>query len=403
MRREDSFWLQGATSRRTAIALLSAILAANGVFLLRYLLPLGSPIGSDFTYFWLGARLAWNGDPVGVYDVAGFTAAMREALPYMPEGQYGFAYPPTYLLLLVPLGALPLGKAFQVWLAVSGAAFAAALFALCPRRAVLLLALLAPGFALNLWFGQNGLLFGACVAAALAMAGRRPSLAGVALGLLTLKPHLGAALALVFLFTRQWRVLAVAALTAAAAIALSAAAFGAAIWPHYRTALASAADLSSPIAQGVSVRGSVYWTLLTLGASQAVAAIGQVAAAVLGLAAAVWAWRRPLAIELRLAVVIVALLMILPRFGNYDLACLDIAAVALLGTAHGRRGFLGLALAFWMLPQVVQMASVYNVQIAAPAAALLLLGCLGLASASEAAAAAGASPAARSAPLPPGD
>src|SRR5262249_23047072 len=159
-------------------------------------------------YFWLAARLAWQGAAGQVYDIDAFTRSMRQLLPYMPVGQYAFAYPPPFLLLVLPLGALSLPAAFLAWIAASLAAFAASLYAIFPRRAVLLAAVLAPGFTLNLWFGQTGLLCGALIGLAFALAPARPWLAGVALGLLVLKPHLAAAVAVVFLFGGRWATLA---------------------------------------------------------------------------------------------------------------------------------------------------------------------------------------------------
>jgi hypothetical protein len=376
--------------RRAVVAL---VVAANAVVLLRYLWGLWpfAALDDDFTYIWVAARLAWAGHAAQAYDVAGFTRTLRALLPYMPAGEYSLAYPPPYLLLAAPLGALPLTGAFFAWLAGSLAVFAAALWAVWPRRLVLVAAVLAPGFALNLWFGQNGLLFGGLIGLALAWNGRRPRSAGVALGLLALKPHLALALGLVLLVGRRWTVLAVAAATAVAAIGLSAALFGPDIWRVFLAGFGRAADLSSPVLQGVSVRGSVYWTLRTVGAAPAVALAAQAVTALVAALLAGRSWRRGDPPAVAVAVSAAALALILPRLGTYDLAFFAIAAAALAGAAAGRRATLGLALGFWLAPQVVQAGAVHDLQILPVVAVLLLIGALRL-----------APPAARPAPAPPG-
>ncbi len=364
----------GGLSPPAARAVAGLVVAANALFLLRYVAEAWpfAAIGNDFTYTWVAARLAWAGQAAAAYDVAGFTRIVHALLPAMPAGEYSLAYPPPILLLLAPLGALSLPGAFFAYMLGSAALFAAALWAVCPRRAVLAAAVLAPGVALNLWFGQNGLLFGGLLGLALAWARTRPRLAGVALGMLALKPHLAVALGLVLLLGRRWTVLAVAAATVAALGLLSVAVFGAAVWGQYLAGFGRAVDLSSPVLQGLSVRGSVYWTLRVAGLASAPALAVQGAAAAIAAVLAGRSWRRGDPPAVALAVSAAALPLILPRLGTYDLAYFAVAAAALAAAAGGRRRPLGLALGFWLAPQLVQAAAVDDVQIL-PAVAVALL------------------------------
>ena len=358
-------------TRRLAIGVA---LVANGIFLGRFVWiawPF-QPLSNDFAYPWLAARLL-GADPSGIYDPVAFSRAMTETLPAMPVGRYALAYPPPWPLLLAPLGGLTVNGAFWAWMAVTAALFAAMLAgAGCPRRFALAAALVSPAFALNLWFGQNGLLFGGLIGGVLLAAPKRPALAGAALGLVTLKPHLAVAVAAILLIGGCWRVLGAAAMTALGLALLSLLVQGPAPWLAYLANLASAVDLASPSLQGPSVRGSVYWTLNAAGVGSILAASAQTVAALLAAAWAGLLWRRKVAHGLKVATACAALPLILPRFGTYDLAFADIGAVALAVAAKGRRDWLWAALALWMLPQLAQLGAVMGVQVAAPLCAVVL-------------------------------
>ena len=75
----------------------------------------GVPLYHDFTNIWIAGTQALHGKAAAVYDQAAQMAA-QEAL--VGAGQAVFStwpYPPIYLLLLAPLGALSYVPAFMVW------------------------------------------------------------------------------------------------------------------------------------------------------------------------------------------------------------------------------------------------------------------------------------------------
>src|SRR5580704_1491027 len=87
--------------------------------------PRGKPVGYDFIAFWSAARLAVEGHPALSYDWTAIAAAHREAVPALGAKVFLWHYPPTYLLMVWPLGLLPYLAALGAFLAVTAALWAA--------------------------------------------------------------------------------------------------------------------------------------------------------------------------------------------------------------------------------------------------------------------------------------
>ena len=68
----------------------------------------------------------------------------------------------------------------------------------------------APGVAVNVFFGQNGFLTAALLIGGLVNLDRRPILSGILFGMLTIKPQFGLLLPVLLLITGRWRVIAAA-------------------------------------------------------------------------------------------------------------------------------------------------------------------------------------------------
>ena len=101
------------------------------------------------------------------------------------------------------------------------------------RLPALLLLALTPACLINTIGGQNGFLSAALFLGGVLNIDRRPILAGVLIGLLTFKPHLGIVLPFALVALGAWRVIASAAVTALALFALSTAMFGLDAWREY--------------------------------------------------------------------------------------------------------------------------------------------------------------------------
>ena len=79
---------------------------------------------------------------------------------------------------------------------------------------------------INAFFGQNGAFTAALLVGGLLAAPKRPILAGVLFGLLTVKPQLGILIPFCLLASRNWRAFASAAVTTVTLVLLTGLAFG---------------------------------------------------------------------------------------------------------------------------------------------------------------------------------
>lgn len=166
----------------------------------------GNPLGADFVTFFAAARLAAAGHPAQVYDVAALHGVERAAVA-PSVAPYAWHYPPTFLLAVTPLAALPYLLAVLCWTALGLLAYYAWVRRADGRPIVTGLALGFPGRFLCVAQGQNGVL-SLLLLSGLWLVPARPLLAGAVLGLLTYKPQLVPIVVVTLLTGRRWRALA---------------------------------------------------------------------------------------------------------------------------------------------------------------------------------------------------
>ncbi|HEX8666493.1 MAG TPA: glycosyltransferase family 87 protein [Beijerinckiaceae bacterium] len=341
-----------------------AALLVSWPLLVRYYWPAGGgldvtghQIGRDFINVWAAPQLAFSGRLSTLFDLDGYADAIGAlfgaSLPF-----HNWGYPPFTLLMFWPFAQLPYFWALALWTATFFAAFAGvALSQVEPGRRVLALVALAlaPACLVNGIGGQNGFLTAALLLGGLLCLDRRPVLAGVLFGFLTLKPHLGLVLPFVLLALKAWRTIAAATLTALALVAMSVAAFGLEPWREYLGA-------TSAYQMGLLEKWRGFYTLMMpsvfagvrgLGLSSAIAWTAQAAVALPVLAATVWAVRRTGDPRRRALVVVAAVPLLTPYAFNYDLVAL--AAVLVWKLCERRPGEAPSALHLfaWLVPTLM--------------------------------------------------
>jgi hypothetical protein len=197
--------------------------------------PNGFYLGSDFVNYWSGGRLALLGKLDTLYHLGPYNALLKEW--FNPDLRLvNFSYPPHALLLLAPIGLFPYLIALAIWSLAGTCGFINAALGGAPQRddgRLMVALLLAPVLWVNIVFGQFGLLLAAIFVTALRALPTRPVLAGVLIGMLTVKPQLGLLLAPMLLLLGAWRALLAAASTAIILFALSVLAFGFEPWRVY--------------------------------------------------------------------------------------------------------------------------------------------------------------------------
>lgn len=189
----------------------------------------------DFANYWVGANLAIHGQVADIYGpwdtyFAHMRAAMGPAFPW-----HNWSYPPHYLLLMLPLALFEYKLAMIVFMVTTGAFFAFAFGKFTGSRGPVMWLAALPFVIINVWCAQNGFLYGGFMLLLLHWRERRPVLAGICLGFLTMKPQLALLVPFLLLAERRWRVLVSGTVTTGLLVLVSAAVFGWSAWLGFAT------------------------------------------------------------------------------------------------------------------------------------------------------------------------
>ncbi|WP_309661597.1 glycosyltransferase family 87 protein [Sphingomonas sp.] len=295
-------------------------------------------VGRDFLNFWMYGRAAGEPNPGRYYDLATYWAA-TDAITGPGYPQQLWSYPPTVMLLAAPFGLMAYLPALALWTAIGIAIFifGLRLWTRDPRYIVPLL--LSPAAIFGLVSGQLALVVTAAMLAVLRWRETRPLLAGVTLGLLTLKPQLGLFFPVLLLATRSWKIIAAAAVTGIGLALITGLIWGSDVWFAYlnhgianQTQILTDSENLSELHMAtlfINARSAG----LTIAAAGAVQAVASVLAVVL-----VWITfaRRPPADDLRANAIFLACAAFgTPYMMSYDTLPLVVAMVLLMpmGTA----------------------------------------------------------------------
>lgn len=330
------------TAMLSLIMIVGAVVEISGTGLIS--------VSVDFYVFWAAAKLALAGTPLEAFDVAriGEVAAVTHD-DWMP-----WAYPPGFLMLMAPFGLLPFAPAWAAFMVVSVSALLLATRPFAAGRVQVLLATaLAPAMLPCLLVGQTTILWLAGLMAALAaLRAERPVLAGIFIGLLTLKPQLGLLLPFALVAAGQWRAILSAIATTLVLAAVPTALFGTAYWPEMLAMMREHGDTVRGAIADLNLMISPYSALASLGVAEPLALTLQWAMAALCAGAVALVWhRREVSFDLRAALLLSAIPLASPYLWHYESAFLAPAALFLLragAIAPARPASLVLGGAMWL-------------------------------------------------------
>ena len=253
----------------------------------------GLIVGRDFISFWVAGQVAWEPDPARFYDLATYQAHIATVAGPDYPGQV-WSYPPSIMLLAWPLSILLYLPALMLWTVIGPAIFLFTLSHWTRSPTLFVAALLCPAAVFGLVSGQVAFPAAALVLIVLRYRQSRPILAGVLLGLLTIKPHLGLFFPFLLLAERNWKMILAAAASAAAVAILTALIWGPGVWIAYLTdGIANQTlALSDPQAQLAPFMPTVLMNLRGAGVSLATAQVTQIAASVVAAALILLHFRR---------------------------------------------------------------------------------------------------------------
>jgi hypothetical protein len=297
----------------------------------------------DFLHFYILGLLVRVRASSLLYDPDAQRRLLQQIQPSAPDLMIPTSWGPQAGFVFAPISGGTYVQALIWWLAISIVGYVLCMYAvwrLCPnlrRRAwpVTVLALGLPALHINLMYAQTGtlelawaVLFYAALrdpnspTHQLANSPIRQLSAGLVLGLLFVKPHLGVGVAVLILSAGQWVIAAGAAVTIAAQLAVSAAYWGPHVLVDYGEALLRIPSTFSMIEPDVRQMHEWRAFFQLAGFEGGLLNAATVVTAVLTLGVAVACWRRRGDLRLRYAVLLMSTMMISPHAYTYDMMLL---------------------------------------------------------------------------------
>lgn len=306
--------------------------------------PSGHPLATDFISFWSAGHLALTGQATAAYDWQTMHVLQGQLIGHEASGYFGWAYPPLFLPVAMLLSLIPYAASFLLWTGVTLALYALVVERIAGDRGAAVFACAVPATLACAMAGQNGFLSAVLIGCALVQLERRPLVAGLLIGLLTYKPHLGLLIPVALLFGGYWRGL-LAALAATLVILLFS-------WLLAPASLMAFVDHMGPMrgnflsggVAGFYKQQSLYGLLRTLGTSDGSAFMVQ-GVLLLGLVGFVaWLWRSGHGFALKCAGLLAAGLLATPYLYLYDFPILSVTIAFVWRDRAFSRGELALIL-----------------------------------------------------------
>jgi alpha-1,2-mannosyltransferase len=319
-----------------------------------------NPPGWDFAVFWSASWLALHGPAVNAFDTS-LIEPIALPLQNMLPGPFvtPWAYPPTFLLVVLPAALLPFWASYLAYfsIAIAFALRTCACIVRPVRDPAYWLAIFAfPAFWAALAAGQNSFLTFGFLGLGLACLERRPWIAGILFGLLAIKPQLGLVIPVALLFSRNWRAIASAALTTGVFCALAGRVLGFDTFTRFAAVLPAFNHFvianSGQWPRGIS---TVFGVARHFGVSVPAAALLHAAVAAPAVGAVAWLWATRARFELRASALVLATLLVPNYLLPYDLLLLGLPILWLMrdGKRHGWiRGDGVVMVCAWLSPAV---------------------------------------------------
>ncbi|MDQ0325243.1 hypothetical protein J2R99_001092 [Rhodopseudomonas julia] len=285
------------------------------------------PGGGDFVVFYVASELILQGHIRDLYDPATFSQTIIDR--YGSDYEMRWLYPPHFLFFIAPIAKLPYLAAWAGFMAASFAFLAAIGRIVWGKRDIVFWLLVAPSTFLGVLLGQMCFLVGGLLIGSIFLWDRKPILAGILLGLLTIKPQYGVLIPLVLLLEGRWRVIFVASVTALVMIGVSVLVFGTAPWQAFLFGMdgANSDILTTASKKFLGLQMSVFGSARLLGADLATAAWLQGLSALFAVVALVATTLSGAQRDTKIAMLVTATYLVSPYVLFYDLVASTFVAL----------------------------------------------------------------------------
>lgn len=283
----------------------------------------GKPLLTDFLSFWAAAGEANAGRPELPYFTGEFQKLQFELTG--TDKFFSFFYPPTFLLAVLPFGLAGFAFSFIAFNALGVLVYWAMTRTVTGDSFVALMLCAFPPAMICVFHGQNALFLATLLGLAMVCLQRdRPVLAGVLIGLMTVKPQLGILLPLALLADRQWITIFTAAATTLLFAGVSYLVFGQETWLAF---IAQVPIAGQTLQEGLvdwEKMVSVYAGLRTLGLGHVPTQIIQGIITIVAAVLVYKSWRSPASIVSKVMVLVPFSILATPFALSYDLTLLAV-------------------------------------------------------------------------------
>ncbi len=357
-----NYWLNSARIKfyggLTVVFFLA--FAFGFIWFSNFVSPNGYAIASDLTVFWTASRIALDGHASDAYIVSKLRESVLMLYPDVKE-TFGWFYPPSFYLVILPLGLLPYVPAYFAFILPTLVFYVLVILRIVENPEARWVLASFSGLWINLLRGQNGFLTAALGGLALLRLEKKPVFSGVLLGLLTVKPHLALMFPVALIAIGAWRTLITAFFSALAILAAGMAILGADTFVGWIHSLNMARQFTE-------INGPSYWIHMPtifafcrlLGASVALSYAAHTLVAIGAASAVWWVWRHCREHSLRAAILANSTLLVSPYILEYDLTwlALPVAWMSSFALQHGwKKGEREVMVLAWLLPLICSVVA----------------------------------------------
>jgi alpha-1,2-mannosyltransferase len=314
-------------------------------------------IGRDFFNTWMGGRSMFFGGPGAWFDLRTYNAVLERMLGADYPEVY-WSYPPHIVLFVWPFGLMPYLAAYIAWSIIGLTVYLLVCSTAIPRKRLLFVAV-APCVIVCIFFGQNGFFTAALLIGGLLSLDRRPILAGVLFGILTVKPQLGLLLPVVLILERRWLTIASAAVTTGILVAVTGMLFGWHIWIDFWQKVVPQQVWLTETSEGLllSLVASPFYGVRMYDLPINLAWDVQYAVTACAFAAVTWTFWKRRDQQLSLALLVTSIFLVTPYILNYDMVVLGFVVALLRDRADNTMRDHQLLIALWTLPVTMMFAA----------------------------------------------
>jgi hypothetical protein len=296
----------------------------------------------DYKIIYAAGETFWHGSIADAYDMEKFSSAILGD-GYQPVPLW--TYPPQYNFVTLTFAIMPRWLSYLVFMGLTLGTFVGVIRSLAPSHFQYVLLAGVPYMAVNVMAGQNGFLTGTLAGLFVLLCLRRSKSAGLPLGALIIKPHLGVGLGAYLVLTRRWSEISIGAAVAIASALASTLTFGPQIWAAVANSMQEAGDLLAQVYFPLHRMTSVYASLRSLGLEAQTAFWAQILVALSGVGMTGWAVYRGWSPKHVLAITLLSSLMVSPYQYDYDMA--QLIVVLERSTVFPDRAWLALLALVW--------------------------------------------------------